>query len=77
MITNKNFCLFLPLCRWPKDKFGIKFSEFSFWSESTKSLKLLNSLHPLVLDKHPEKLIKKIKTFFLEQGKMSLKKEIK
>ena len=55
-----------------KDKFGIKFSEFSFWSESTKSLELLKSLNPLIIDKNSELLLKKIRSFFLEEGSRSL-----
>jgi len=55
-----------------KDKFGIKFSEFSFWSESTKSLELLKSLNPLIIDKNSELLLKKISSFFLEEGSRSL-----
>ncbi|MBI5122620.1 nucleotidyl transferase AbiEii/AbiGii toxin family protein [Candidatus Roizmanbacteria bacterium] len=64
------------LLQMVKDKFGIRFSEFSFWSESTKSLKLLNSLEPLMIEKNPNTLIKKINHFFFEQGRKSLAKNL-
>lgn len=65
------------LLQMAKNKFGVSFSEFSFWSESAKGLKLLNSLQPLVLDKHPKRLMEQIKKFFLEEGKNFLNKNIK
>lgn len=64
------------LLQMVKNKFGIKFSEFSFWSESTKSLKLLSSLKPLIIGKNPEPLIEKINNFFLEEGRKSLAKSL-
>lgn len=59
-----------------KNKFGLKFSEFSFWSESTKSLKLLNTLKPLIIEKNPGDLIKKINLFVLEEGRKYLSKNL-
>ncbi len=75
LINKKEFSI-PRLLRIVKEKFGIKFSEFSFWSESTKSLKLLTSLEPLILEKNPQELIKKISGFFLEEGRKSLSKNL-
>jgi len=75
-LINKRGFSVSRLLRLVNDKFGIKFSEFSFWSESTKSLKLLNSLRPLIIDKNPETLIEKIGKFFLEEGRKSLTKSL-
>lgn len=54
-----------------KKKFDANFSEFMFWSESTKSLTLLNNLQPLFLGKtkkDKDALIEKISQFFLQKG---------
>lgn len=75
-LINKSGFSVSRLLRLVKDKFGIRFSEFSFWSESTKSLKLLNSLKPLIVEKNPDVLIEKINRFFLEEGKKSLAKNL-
>jgi len=58
-------------------KFGVKFSEFSFWSECTKSFPLLDSLKPYLFPKEKNKkdLLGNIKEFFLSQGKDYLEKE--
>lgn len=64
------------LLKLVNNKFGIKFSEFSFWSESTKSLKLLNSLRPLIIDDNSNDLTKNISDFFLEEGKKFLTKNL-
>lgn len=53
-------------------KFGVKISEFTFWTESTKQLKNLDSLLPYLLLSDPVKqseFLKEIKYFFLDQGK--------
>lgn len=75
-LINKSGFSVLRLLQMVKEKFGIKFSEFSFWSESTKSLKLLNSLKPLIIEKNSATLIKKISLFFLEEGRKSLAKSL-
>ncbi|MEK7634030.1 MAG: nucleotidyl transferase AbiEii/AbiGii toxin family protein [Patescibacteria group bacterium] len=75
-LINKSGFSVSSLLQMVKDKFGIKFSEFSFWGESTKSLKLLNSLKPLIIEKKSEALIEKINTFFLEEGRKSLAKNL-
>lgn len=75
-LINKSGFSASRLLQMVKDKFGMRFSEFSFWSESTKSLKLLKSLKPFIIEKNPEELIKKINRFFLEEGKKSLAKNL-
>lgn len=59
-------------------KFGVKFSEFSFWSECTKSFPLLESLRPYLLakDKNKKDLLGNIKEFFLSQGRNYLEEEL-
>lgn len=53
-------------------KFGSRFSEFTFWSESAKGLKNLASLRPYLLEEHSEKqgeILKAIDHFFFAKGK--------
>lgn len=59
-------------------KFGVKFSEFSFWSECTKSFPLLDSLKPYFLprEKNKKELLGNIKEYFLSQGRNYLVEEI-
>lgn len=59
-------------------KFGVKFSEFSFWSECTKPFPLLNSLKPFLLPKDISNkyLLDTIKEYFLSQGKDYLVEKI-
>lgn len=75
LINKGGFSVF-RLLKLVHDKFGIKFSEFSFWGESTKSLKLLNSLKPFIIENNPEMLIEKINLFFLEEGRKYLAKNL-
>ncbi|EKE13907.1 MAG: hypothetical protein ACD_12C00759G0002 [uncultured bacterium] len=75
-LINKGGFTILQLLQLVNDKFGIKFSEFSFWSESTKSLKLLKSLEPLAVEENPKTLIEKISQFFLEEGRKFLAKDL-
>jgi len=73
-LINKSGFSVSRLLKLVNDKFGVRFSEFSFWSESTKSLELLKSLNPLIIDKNPELLLQQIRSFFLEEGSKSLAK---
>lgn len=69
-ILNKMFSL-NQLINLVKKKFGFTFNEFMFWSESTKSLKLLTSLKPLIPDNNKGKsseLIKIIEAYFIKKG---------
>jgi len=75
LITKKDFPV-SKLLELVKDKFGIVFSEISFWSESTKSLKLLASLRPFIAEKNFDSLIKEINSFFYEEGKKSLAEKL-
>ena len=75
-LINKSGFSVSRLLELVNDKFGIKFSEFSFWSESTKSLKLLSSLKPLIIEKNSETLIKNISYFVLEEGRKYLSRNL-
>ena len=75
-LINKSGFSVSRLLKLVNDKFGVKFSEFSFWGESTKSLELLNSLRPFIINTNPEMLIEKIGKFFLEEGRKSLTKSL-
>lgn len=53
-------------------KFGVRISEFTFWTESTKQLQSLDGLLPYLLLSDPVKqgeFLKNVKYFFLDQGK--------
>lgn len=53
-------------------KFGVRISEFTFWTESTKQLKNLDGLLPYLLLSDPVKqgeYLKDVKYFFLDHGK--------
>lgn len=76
-LINKSGFSVSQLLQMVKNKFGIRLSEFGFWSESTKSLNLLNSLKPFIIEKNSEELIEKINRFFLEEGRKSLAKNLK
>jgi predicted nucleotidyltransferase component of viral defense system len=75
-LINKAGFSVKTLLQMVKEKFGIVFSEFGFWSESAKGIELLDSLQPLILDKNPQRLVEQIKTFFLEEGKNFLSRDI-
>jgi len=76
IITQKKFTV-PELLGLVETKFGTRFSEFSFWSESTKSLKNLASLKPYLLQVSDErKLIDSIDHFFLEGGRAYLSQNI-
>lgn len=56
-------------------KFGVHISEFTFWTESTKQLKNLDSLLPYLFLSDPVKqgeYLTQVKYFFLDQGKAFL-----
>lgn len=74
LITKGNFPA-EKLLDFVKRKFGVSFSEFSFWSESIKSLKLLDSLIPLIPGENQKsQLIEAVKDFYLTQGRIFLDK---
>jgi len=53
-------------------KFGVRISEFTFWTESTKILKNLDGLVPYLLLSDPVKqgaYLQEVKYFFLDRGK--------
>lgn len=54
------------------EKFSVHISEFTFWSESTKSLKQFDSLKPYLLETNTQKqeeFLRKVTYFFLDHGK--------
>lgn len=60
-------------------KFGPKYSEFLFWSESAKSLRNLDSLRVYFLETDPAKqneLLTRIKYYFLDHGKEYLARHL-
>lgn len=60
-------------------KFGAAFSEFTFWSESAKSLKNLDAMRVYLLEQDPAKqeaFLKTVKYFFLDQGRNFLAKQL-
>lgn len=74
LITKGNFSA-VKLLDFVRRKFGVSFSEFSFWSESTKSLKLLDSLTPFIPEENQKsQLIGAVKDFYRLQGKKYLDK---
>lgn len=68
------------LLKMVEKKFGANFSEFMFWSESAKSLKLLSSLKPFFTvsgKRNQDQLIDEIATFFLQNSSDFLRTKIK
>lgn len=59
-------------------KFGSRFPEFLFWSESIKALRQLPLLMPYLLEKEDKKpqVLSSIQDFFLEGGRSFLSKHI-
>lgn len=79
LLTREKYSVQL-LLKLVEQKFGATFSEFMFWSEAAKSLKMLRTLQPLMVEKtkiEKEKLIKKISQFFLQKGSEYLNKQLK
>ena len=61
-------------------KFGSRFSEFTFWSESAKGLKNLETLRPYLLTENPEKqndILEDIRHFCFTKGKDLLDRLLK
>lgn len=79
LLTRKKYSVQL-LLKLVEKKFGATFSEFMFWSEAAKSLKILRTLQPLMVEKtkiEKENLIEKISKFFLQKGGEYLNKQLK
>lgn len=78
LMTKKDYTV-NNLLQLTKKKFGFSFSEFMFWSESTKSFKKMDSLEPYLLikdDMTKKKQINKIQDYFLCQGKSYLENQL-
>jgi len=61
------------------NKFGVHFDDFIFWSECAKALKKLPELKPYFTEKSEQKqgkIIKDVRSFFLEEGANYLSKRI-
>ncbi|MDO8610299.1 MAG: nucleotidyl transferase AbiEii/AbiGii toxin family protein [bacterium] len=70
LLTNKNYTV-QQLLNFEEQKFGAKFTESMFWTESAKILPLLNALNPYIIaDNNSSKqlILKKIKEYFLKKG---------
>ena len=70
LLKRRKFTV-LKLIALLEQKFGVHISEFTFWSESTKSLKQLESLRPFFLQSERRKqdaVLQDIRSYFLEGG---------
>ena len=66
-LLQKNNYKVKKLLKMVEKKFGISFSESSFWSEAYKSIKLLSELQPFLLEQDKQKqkkLLKDIESYF-------------
>lgn len=71
LLTQKKFTV-SELLSMVEQKFGSRFSELLFWSESTKGLKELETLKPYLLEPDERKQdtkLREIKYFFLDRGR--------
>lgn len=78
LMTKKSYKV-NKLLKLSQKKFGFSFSEFMFWSESTKSFKKMDSLEPYLLIKDnsaKKKLLNKIQNYFLSQGSSFLDNQL-
>lgn len=60
-------------------KFDVTFNEASFWSEAFKTLPLLHSLKPLILEKNEggkDEVLKSIENYFKEESAKFLRKNL-
>ena len=67
------------LLKMLSSKFGVNITEFTFWTESTKQLKNLQTLRPYLLEEDrvkQDKLFEDIKYFFLDHGREYLAKRL-
>ena len=79
LINKENFTP-QRLLKLVENKFGAKFSEGSFWSESFKSFEKLDNLVPLLLVKNENEkaeILDEIKEYFTKGSKKFLDKQFK
>lgn len=79
LLTKKRYKI-RTLLRLVERKFGLKLEESSFWSESLKALKDLDEISPLLINKTfqgKQKIIRKIKEYFISYSSNYLKKVLK
>ena len=77
LLSRKKYTV-QQLLEMVENKFGSKFTEFSFWSESSKSLKQLQTLVPYLIEPNEKKqiqIIKKVEDFFLEGARSFLSRQ--
>lgn len=77
-LLKKKFSL-KKLLSLAEEKVSVKFSEFMFWSECTKSLSSLNNLKPLLFETNPvsQKIIfQKITDYFNIEGQKYLRRHL-
>lgn len=79
LFTKKKYTV-KRLLKLVEKKFGIKFSESSFWSESYKSIRDLDNLKPLLIAKNLKErgeIIKRIQNYFIDHSTKYLHRVIK
>lgn len=79
LLTKKGFTVD-KLLAFTRQKFGVSFTEGSFWSETFKSFPLLYSLKPLVegkTEKEAVTLLKTIEEYFKERSAAFLRKHLR
>lgn len=70
LLTQKQYTV-TKLLKLAEKKFGVKFAESAFWSESYKNMRELDSLQPFLIAKTPKeksKIINKIRNYFIENS---------
>lgn len=78
LLTKRKFTVD-ELIRLLEKKFGVRISEFTFWTESAKSLKQLETLRPYVLEADRKKqnaVLTDIRSFFLDGGASYLRQTL-
>ena len=77
MINKKRFTP-QKLLKLVEKKFGVKFSEGNFWSESFKSFEKLDNLMPFLIvknEKRKKDILKEIKKYFTKSSKKFLDRQ--
>jgi len=77
LISKENFTP-QKLLKLVENKFGVRFSESNFWSESFKSFKKLENLTPLLIAKNERdksEILKEIEAYFTKNSKIFLDKQ--
>jgi len=78
LLVQKKFTV-AQLLELVEKKFGVNWSEFMFWSESTKGLKQLETLGPYLLEtssQKQEEFLQKVRYFFMDRGRDFLSRSL-